>query len=529
MAATGCCAERWTRPGGRLPLAAAAACLAALASTPLTLAVTGGAALMLALPDRQNASRGCLRALLFTAACSPGQVWLAELAAFACCCAEGRRRTDFTVAPLIEAACGILVLCRTVLRPDSVVSPAMTVVLLAGSAGLLLLRLLRVMVTPRLSDMMAGLALLPAWLTLIALGLQMLATLNGSALAAHTASDALALTLVTLWPVAAAFLHTGGLVTQGAGSDRLARLGGLVLFAPRLAALLAAALAVLVLLPPAGGFSVLWLLVETILGLLPEGFAAVLPLLLLLCGLGVAVALGCLAALRMAALLFLGNARSPRMAACQDCSGKALFPAVAAFGLAVFAALVPGGVLRLASRALAQLPGSVSAPGGPLFTLVAPDGLSVWTPAGVTLLLAGLLLVVRLLVVRAGRAPVPAPRDVPSGILPGVSVGETNPWLGGLVTRTPLLPFGEPHIWSGADMAASAAREILLPESWRTRPLFFGEKRFPPRRVTRFLLRFLRGTLRFGNGRMTRDQAEYGVAVVLLLAAILLCVMTVMP
>jgi hypothetical protein len=82
-------------------------------------------------------------------------------------------------------------------------------------------------------------------------------------------------------------------------------------------------------------------------------------------------------------------------------------------------------------------------------------------------------------------------------------------------------------------MAASAVREILLPESWRARPSRFGEKRFSPRHAirlaARFLFRFLRGTLRFGRGAITRDRAEYGVAVILLLAAALLCVMTVMP
>ncbi|NHN87175.1 hypothetical protein [Acetobacter conturbans] len=523
FATIGCCAERWVRPGGRLPLASAAACLAALADHPASLMVTGSTALMLALPGRRNAAAGCLRALLFAAACAPGPLpasspWMAVMAALLCATGEGRRTPDCAVAPLLEAGCGVLVLCRALLRPETIATPGMTALLLGGGMCLALCRIAIALTTPRGSRAIAGLAMLPVALAIMALGLLMLAMTEGSILTAHAAASVLTLDLITLWPIAAAFLCAGGLVTEGAGSDHLGRLGGLILFAPRLSGLLAVALLALTLLPPTGGFSVLWLLVETALGLLPDGFTAALPSLTFLLGLGVIVALSGLAVLRLTALLLLGSARSPRMAACPDATWIALFPVLGTLLFACLTACVPGGVLRLTTPFLTRLTGGeTDAPRPPLFTLVGPDGLSSWMPLGVTVLLLLILLAIRLLqeqAIRARRSSTPARRD----ILPGITAGETVPWLGGLPTREPHLPFGEPLIWSGLDMAPSSLKAVLFPV--RTLPFW---RRAGLRHRTGRTLRRLRTLI-----ALATPLADYGAALVLVLAALALC-LTVLP
>lgn len=204
------------RPGGRLPLACAAACLAAFASDTAALMVTGCLALVLAFPERQKASAGCLRALLFAAACSPGTVhgaeWMAIVAALVCAAGAGRRQPDFAVAPMLESGCGLLLLCRILLRSDSVITPAMTATLIAGGMMLAFVRVFSTLTTRKGSSANVGPAGLPAALSITSLGLLFLAGASGSALTAHAAAGTLVLGLVTLWPVAIAFLRTGGLI-----------------------------------------------------------------------------------------------------------------------------------------------------------------------------------------------------------------------------------------------------------------------------------------------------------------------------
>lgn len=513
FAILGCCSERWIRPGGRLPLACAVACLAAFASDTAALMVTGCLALVLAFPERQKASAGCLRALLFAAACSPGTIhgseWMAIVAALVCTAGAGRRQPDFAVAPLLESGCGLLLLCRILLRSDSVITPAMTATLIAGGMMLAFVRVFSTLTTRKGSAANVGLAGLPAALSITSLGLLFLAGASGSALTAHAAAGTLVLGLVTLWPVATAFLRIGGLISEGAGSDHLGRLGGLILFAPRLAGLFAVTLLILTFLPPADGFTILWLLVETALGLLPDGFAAALPSLAFLLALGVLVALTGLAALRLAALLLLGSARSPRMAACPDAIWPALMPVSGSLLFAVVAGLVPGGVLRLAEPVLQQLTGAPRLTPQPFFALVAPDGLSSWMPVGVTALLLMVVLVIRMAQQQALRSRTSAPvlkRD----ILPDIHTGETTPWLGGLTTRAPWLPFGEPLIWSGVDMAPSSLRSVLF---LRRRHRIMSRSR-----MLRCGVRWLHRLRRMLRG--TGPLADHATAVVLVLVAL---------
>ena len=371
FAIIGLCAERGGRLHSRMSLAAASACLAALSVHPLALTATGSAALILAFSGRQSAAAGCLRTLLVAAACFPTSFWIAIVAAFVCCTGEGRRRADFTQAPLLEAGCGLLVLCRTFLRPDCLVTPAMMATLLAGGVLLSLGRLSIVLTTSRASAAMVGLAMLPASFAIISLGLIAYAQAADSALTAHCAAAVLALDILIFWPVAAGFLCAGAWMAEGVGSDRLGRLGGLLLFAPRLAALLAAALFLLTCLPPGPGFSILWLLVETTLGLLADGFASALPALVFLVGVGAVMALTTLAALRLAALLLLGSARSPRMAACSDVNWKSLWPVAGTLGVTGVASCLPGGLLRVVEPVLETLSGTrAEMVRQPWFTLV---------------------------------------------------------------------------------------------------------------------------------------------------------------
>ncbi|AQS84192.1 MAG: hypothetical protein ABF876_04655 [Acetobacter aceti] len=509
----GCCAERWIRPGGRLPLACAVASLAAFATDAVALMVTGCLALVLALPERQKASAGCLRILLFAAGCAPGPVhgaeWMAIVAALACAAGAGRRQADFAVAPMLEAGCGLLLLCRVLLRPDSIVTPAMTATLVAGGMTLAFVRVFSALTTRKSSVATMGLAGLPAALSITSLGLLSLASNSGSALTAHVAAGTLVLQLVTLWPVAIAFLRTGGLVSEGAGSDHLGRLGGLILFAPRLAGLFAATLLVLTFLPPAGGFTILWLQVETALGLLPDGFTAALPSLAFLLALGALVALTGLSALRLAGLLLLGGARSPRMAACPDAIWPALAPAMGALLFAIVTGLAPGGVLRLAEPVLQQLTGASRLTPQPVFTLVAPDGLSSWMPCGVTALLLMVVVIIRLVQQQALRSRTGA-LTLKREILPDIHTGETTPWLGGLTTRAPWLPFGEPLIWPGVDMAPSLLRSVLFPQ---------GRLRFMSRlRMLRYGARCLCRLRRML--RTAAPFADHATAVVLVLVAL---------
>lgn len=513
FAILGCCSERWIRPGGRLPLACAVACLAAFANDAAALMVTGCLTLMLALPERQKASAGCLRVLLFAAACAPGvphgAEWMAIAAALACAAGAGRRQPDFAVAPMLESGCGLLLLCRVLLRPDTVITPAMTATLIAGGMLLAFVRVASALTTRKGCVANAGLAGLPAALSITSIGLLMLAGASGSALTAHAAACTLVLGLVTLWPVAIAFLRTGGLIAEGAGSDHLGRLGDLILFAPRLAGLFAVTLLILTFLPPASGFTILWQLVETALGLLPDGFAAALPSLAFLLALGVLVALTGLAALRLAALLLLGSARSPRMAACPDAIWPALVPVSGALLFAVLVGFVPGGVLRLAEPVLQQLTGAPRVTPQPFFTLVAPDGLSSWMPLGVTALLLLIVLIIRLAQQQVLRSRTHAP-VLKREILPDTHVGETTPWLGGLTTRAPWLPFGEPLIWSGVDMAPSSLRAVLF--LWGRRRIM---SRFRMLRLGARGLHRLRQVL-----WKTAPFADHATAVVLVLVAL---------
>lgn len=515
FAIIGFCAERGGRFHSRMPLAAVSACLAALSTHPLALSGTGSAALVLAFSGRQSAAAGCLRTLLFAAACFPASFWTAIVAAFVCCTGEGRRRADFAQAPLLEAGCGLLVLCRTFLRPDCLVTPVMMATLLVGGVLLSLGRLAIVLTTSRASAAMVGLAILPASFAIISVGLIAYAQAADSALTAHCAAAVLALDIVIFWPVAAGFLCTGAWVAEGVGTDRLGRLGGLLLFAPRLAAFLAVALFLLTCMPPGPGFSILWLLVEATLGLLADGFAAALPALVFLFGVGAIIALTALAALRFAALLLLGSARSPRMAACSDVNWKSLWPVAGTLGLVGLANCLPGGLLRLVEPALESLSGTkVEVARQPWFTLAAPDGLSSWMPVGLVGMLAVVLGIVWLLKAKllSGQSIVASPARE---ILPSVHVGETMPWLGGLTTRTQQLPFGDPLIWSGLDMAPTAIRAMLLPAGSRSKT---GCRRVAW--LFRKILKRLRHMIASSS-----EGADYGAAAVLALAACALCVM----
>ncbi|GBQ29075.1 hypothetical protein AA0472_2901 [Acetobacter estunensis NRIC 0472] len=509
FAMTGLCAENPAVPGRRISLSCGAACLAALADQPFVLMGSGCCALLLTLSDRRGGARGMVRAFFFAAACGASVSGKGDglmlIATLACLLSEARAAPEFTLAPLMDAGCGLLLLIRTQVVTAPLGQSGAAFVLLALGIGLAALRLWRALATPEFGQAVTGLAMLPALIGAMTLALFGLAHDSGSTLTAHAAQTALILDFVVLWPAAAAFLAASALVREGAGSDRLNAMGGMIGLAPRLAAMFAVTLAGLLLLPPTGGFVVLWMLVESALGLLPDGFTAALPSLAFLLALGLVVALVALVVLRLGMLVLMGGARRSRMAVCPDASWFALMPVALAAGCSFFLSLVPGLVRWLAAA-------SVEGKEKPsIFALGAPDGLSFLLPSGFMTLLFVLIGAVRLVQVRheTRLAHTTAVRPSPFG---SHEKEAASPWLGGLVVCSPVSPFGEPLLWPGADLVVSILRTVFRLErlpKWRKEGRWMPGSRHLWRRIRRI----------WGDGTQASGIVLALVAVVLCLAA----------
>lgn len=498
-------------------IACGAACLAALAVQPVALLVTGTLAQMLTFTTGRPFAAACGRLLLFAGGCVPGAGGLAAVAALGSGRASGYRQEGLSVSLGVSAGCATLALCRA-LSGDGTGRWEMAVALLVVALLLGACNAATALTSRRLGPVLAGIGLLPLVLALMAVGLTLLARLAGSPLSALAAAQALILDLLCFWPAALALLQVGDVVTRQAGSDHVGRMGGLALLAPSLATVLAGGLFILTVLPPSGGFGVFWLLAETLLALTPLNFAAALPWLLLLLALSALAVLGFLASLRVTILVLLGGPRSPRMAACADMSLREMMPLLAGLGVPTLLALAPGGLLRLAAPAVSELAGQPDVAGTPqpVLSLVGPDGLSSWTPVGLVAVVGILFLGLRLLRKRA------SVRDMSAHlrpVFPDVTPGEVSPWADGMAFRSAWLPFGDPLLWPGTDLARAVLTRLLLPSSNLPRLV----RRYGRRGIVRCLVLF----------RALVDMAlrveQHGLAAVLLLAVLALTVTALWP
>ncbi|NHO33078.1 hypothetical protein [Acetobacter fallax] len=517
FAMTGLLVNARSQSGWRVSLACAAACFAALAVHPLLLATAGAAAQLLVLPSRQRLSAGCLRMLLFVSGCAPGGEWAACIAALTAGCAASRGRGALALAPSVEMGCSLLILIRCCLQSQVIPARQMAFVLLVGGVTLGFGRALKALSTRYASSAFASIFAASHALAVIASGLFLLASAADSPLCGQAALSAFVLDLLCVWPVAVALLHIGDLTVAGGGSDRLNRLGGLILFAPRLAALFAVVACAYLLLPPTGGFSVLWLLAETALGLLPEGYAPALPSIVLLASLGAIVALFSLAVLRLVMLVMLGGPRTPRMAGCTDITEGTIQPILVCLVVTAVTSCVPGLIARLTPRLMgfSLTSNEMSVNVLTAITLVGPDGLSSWTPIAVMLML---LVVAVIVIILRQRARVSLPKSAHI-VFSDVTPSEETLWSDGLRTRSSWLPFGEPLLWPGSDAVAAILKQTVLISS-----ASFRDARY---RVFKVFALAVRGG-KVAIAGIHRIEI-HGLAVVLLLTALALWAVTVRP
>ncbi|GEN62033.1 hypothetical protein [Acetobacter oeni] len=497
------------RFGRRVTFACAMASLGALSVEPWLLAMTGAGAQMLLFSSRQSLFGSGLRSLLFVASCAPGTGWIACIPALVSGCAAAPGRGAFALAPSLEMGCSLLVLSRNGLHTQNTSIRQMAGLLLVGGVILGITRATDALFTRRASTAFGGIFALTHVLAVIASGLYLLAIAADSPLSAHAALSAFVVDLICVWPVAIALLYLGDHVVRSGGSDRLSLLGGLGLFAPRLTGAFAVAMCVMALLPPAAGFSVLWLVVTTALALLPEGYAPALPSITFLAGFGVVVTLFCLAILRLVILVVFGVPRSPRMAASTDVSMSVMQPVLICLFISGIMSVFPGMVTFQATGIGAPFHDehSTIVTSSSFVTLVGPDGLSSWTPIAVTFMLAAIAVPVVLLRRRTPRQPLPS--SLPRKIFPDVSATGEMPWSGGLKWRSSCLPFGEPLLWPGTDMASA-----ILKQAVPALPAFISNARSYIRK-TLFLTPRL---LRFVLCRIHTIET-HGLAVVLLIIA----------
>lgn len=454
---------------GTLALAVAASCLAIGGMRPAWLAgiAVPALAIGLALPEG-DAAFAAIRAQV--AAGGVGMEPSLALAAGGALAAlvplhrwpHGMRAQGTGLAATLLATLGLYLLARTMLDLAGPLAPGWAVPLLVGGGAASVLGGLAAARAQDMRGALAGVAVARSGLA--ALGLAMAVAARGvddGPVAALALGAALFLMAVLGWAQALAALATGA-VARGAGSQDLARLGGLVhrmrfTFAAALAAGLAVAM-----LPPGAGFAGLWLLVRAATTLPRGGGAEWWALgLVVVAAAGLAAALLGFAALRGLGVAFLGRPRSPRAAVAEEVGPAWRWAMLAFSALLALSGLVPGVVLALAGPAVAMLAGAA-----------APSGwLSVqgYAPLGLALLVALAGAVVALGV----RTRAPAGHRVAPA------------WEGGQAPSPSWLPFGDPATQLGAAGFARALGHGLprlrLP-SWRLkRPVAWPGRGFGAR------------------------------------------------
>jgi len=134
---------------------------------------------------------------------------------------------------------------------------------------------------------------------------------------------------------------------DGAGTGRLARLGGLVHSMPIACIALSAALLAESALPPGAGFAALWLLLQsTLLAPRTGGLLSQLLLGLTVAALALSSALATVAAVRLIGVAVLGRPRSVRGSAARDVGSLVRPVLLALSGIAMLIGALPGLVLK---------------------------------------------------------------------------------------------------------------------------------------------------------------------------------------
>jgi formate hydrogenlyase subunit 3/multisubunit Na+/H+ antiporter MnhD subunit len=244
-----------------------------------------------------------------------------------------------------------------------------------------------------------------------------------------------------------ALLFLGAGATQhGAGTRLFSRLGGLIHRLPVTTACMMAGAACLAGLPPGSGFAGEWMLFQAVLAAPRTGGLAAQTLVSVVAALmALAVALSCVAAVRLIGVAYLGRPRTPRAAAADEAGVAARAAMLGLAGIAALIGLFPSVVLALAAPALKLLLGSDLSDRAGLITLAPQVDAPGYVPLGIALLLAG-----------AGGAAWWLTR---ARAVRGHVVGPA--WDCGLSPPPPWLPFGDPATQiSGGGFAQPLSRAL---------------------------------------------------------------------
>lgn len=180
-------------------------------------------------------------------------------------------------------------------------------------------------------------------------------------------------------------------IGAGAGTFRLARLGGLIHLMPGTSAALSAGLLALSALPPGLGFFGMWLSFQSILSA-PRtgGLISQLPLALLAASLALTAALATTASIRIAGIAILGRPRTPRGAGARETASTVRSILLTLAGASILAGILPNQILwLLAEPAAHDLLGTAlpSAPAGsPGYTVLVIIALAALTTTGAMVL-----------------------------------------------------------------------------------------------------------------------------------------------
>lgn len=493
------CGNQFSQRITRITLSCVLASLAVLSVSPVGLVLGAGLAQVLLLSGRSVSMRGVVSLALFVPACAPGGEWIACSALLFAVVRQYGAGSSLLAEPIITMGCALALVLRIIQYPD--VPAGAGWFLLAGGTGAALWQAAMAVSALRIRQVCSAIAGLIGAICVSAAGLFLVAQNSGSHLSAQAAEAVLTLSLLCLWPALAAFLLSAEHVIRQTGTDELGKAGGLLSFAPGLSRMLLATFCMLLFMPPAGAFGVSWLLAETVLGLVPEGYAQALPFIGLLLVMGAVTALNILTFLRLATLLLLGGPRTPAVTTGRDADNNSLISVLLCCGVSGILSLLPGLFSRRA--------------GSSVFTLIAPDGFSSWTP--VFFLLTGCAMSVGIQFLRKRRLT--GQRPAVSPFLKEDAAQYDGPWSDGMQTRTHWLPFGAPVSWIAPDMPASSLRAIAGISDATVRKL----RMFPKKSVRKLL--FLRGRILHGS-RLTE---KYGLAFILLTTALGLWIVSLRP
>ena len=299
--------------------------------------------------------------------------------------------------------------------------------LLAMGVATAILGAMRANRAPALQGVLAGMAMQSAGFIATALGVVLAARGADLPLLASLALGGAMLLALNHGVVQVLALLCVDAAARSAATRQLDRLGGLGRAMPRTSLCLLVAVASLAALPLSAGFAGVWVVLQAVIAA-PRigGLGLQLGLTIAVGGLGLAVALGAAAMMRLVGIGFLGRPRSPRAAAADDPHGIVRWTLYGLAGLAGLLGLLPGLALALTNGARQAL----SAAGLPERTdwtgIVAVTEMPGYQPLGVALLL-GLVGLALWLVARK----LPGVRRVPD-------------WEGGFAAPPPWLPFGDP-------------------------------------------------------------------------------------